>query len=202
METFSYSLNYSTFLIVIDPFVSGSGSWFLDFSDSDRDFDIVALPSYLPTFHLITSFPMSKRRRTFPKGFDYVRWQVERERCQISDLLPRTPFKEATPVGASLDGVLKKIGITFSADENRIQQNWIEIVGPDIARRTMPGTLTRGTLTVFVKGSVWLAELKRNGPANLIQRINEAFGAETVKRINLLAAPTGYRPAASKKPEC
>lgn len=144
---------------------------------------------------------MAKRRRTFPKGFDSVRWQVERERCQISNLLPRTPFKEATPIGASLDGVLQKIGISFSADENQIQQNWIEIVGPDIARRTMPGSLTRGTLTVFVKGSVWLAELKRNGPTDLIKRINDALGLNTVRRITLRAAPSGYLPATFAKPD-
>ena len=137
---------------------------------------------------------MPRRRRTFPKGFDYVRWQVERERCQISHPLPEPPFKEASSVGNSLDSVLKKIGIEFSMDENRIQQNWVKIVGPDLARRTMPGKLSNGTLTVFVKGSVWLAELKRNGMPNMIRRINAASNAVTVKRITLLAAPTGYRP--------
>lgn len=143
---------------------------------------------------------MPRRRRSFPKGFDYARWQVERERCQISTPLPPPPFKEAAHIGTSLDSVLKTIGVSFSTDENKIQQHWIDIVGPDLAKRTMPGKLANGSLTVFVKGSVWLAELKRNGVKNLIKRVNEATRPNTVKRITLLAAPTGYRADSSPKP--
>ncbi len=134
---------------------------------------------------------MAYPRRTLPKNFDPIRWQVERERRQIPDALPRTPFKEAQSVSTALDGVLKKIGVNFSSLENRIQNDWIEIVGADLARRTMPGKLANGTLTIFVTGSVWLSELKRNGQANVIKRVNETLGATTVRRVVWLAAPHG-----------
>ena len=133
-------------------------------------------------------------RRTLPKGFDRTRWQVERERCQIDDALPRPPFKEAEKVAGHLDAALRKFGIVYSADENRIQNEWVEIVGRDLARHAAPGSLSKGVLTVFVMGSAWLAELKRGGVRNLVLRINAHCGEGTVRDIVLRAAPSGYRP--------
>jgi len=136
---------------------------------------------------------MLERRRTFPKGFDYGRWLVERERCQLGNHLPEPPFKEAEKMCSAIDSALKKIGISFSASEDRIQSDWMQIVGKDIAKHAMPGALNGSTLSVFVMGSAWLAELKRNGVPNMIKRINETCGENTVKRINLIPAPSGYK---------
>ena len=133
-------------------------------------------------------------RRTLPKGFDRTRWQVERERCQIEDHLPRPPFKEAEKVATHLDATLRKFGIVYSADENRIQNEWVEIVGRDLARHAAPGSLTKGVLAVFVMGSAWLAELKRAGARNLVAKINAHCGEEIVRDIAFRAAPSGYRP--------
>lgn len=136
---------------------------------------------------------LERRRRTLPKGFDYGRWLVERDRCQLTAHLPEPPFKEAEQVGSAIDSALKKIGISFSASEGRIQSDWAQIVGNDIAKHTMPGALNGSTLSVFVRGSAWLAELKRNGVPNMIKRLNEYFNDTTVKRITLLPAPSGYK---------
>ena len=43
--------------------------------------------------------------------------------------------------------------------ELRIRARWASIVGPDVARRTRPETLTGGTLRVAVDNSPWLHEL-------------------------------------------
>ncbi|MGI5868992.1 MAG: DUF721 domain-containing protein [Kiritimatiellia bacterium] len=133
-------------------------------------------------------------RRSLPKDFDFTRWQVERERCQIEDPLPRPPFKEAVPISEILGDVFEKLGITCSVDENRIQADWVAIVGSDLARRTIPGALTDGVLAVYVAGSAWLAELKRAGARNLVAKINAHFGKKTVREISFRAAPSGYRP--------
>jgi len=132
-------------------------------------------------------------RRTLPKNFDYTRWLVERERCQLDQYMPAPPFKEAEMVGEGLDKVLKKIGVSFSADENQIQSEWIQIVGKDLAKHTMPGSLERKTLSVFVMGAAWFAELKRAGTENLVKKINAYCGDGTVKNINFQPAPSGYK---------
>ena len=133
-------------------------------------------------------------RRTLPKGFEYTRWLVERERCQLEDAMPRPPFKEAAKVADVLDGALRKFGIVYSADENRIQAEWVAIVGRDLARHAAPGSLTKGALAVYVSGSAWLAELKRAGARNLVAKINAHCGEGTVRDIAFRAAPSGYRP--------
>ena len=59
----------------------------------------------------------------------------------------------------------------------RLAESWAEIVGEDVARRTAPGALERGVLTVSVRGSTWFAELRRSGPRLLLPKINAALGA-------------------------
>ena len=85
-------------------------------------------------------------------------------------------------------------GWLFLADENRIQAEWVAIVGRDLARHAAPGSLTKGVLAVYVSGSAWLAELKRAGARNLVAKINAHCGEDTVRDIAFRAAPSGYRP--------
>ena len=59
----------------------------------------------------------------------------------------------------------------------RLAASWAQIVGEDVARRTAPGALERGVLTVSVRGSTWFAELRRSGPRLLLPKINAALGA-------------------------
>ena len=89
---------------------------------------------------------------------------------------------------------MEKFGIKTSVQETLIQNEWIKIVGPDLAKRTMPGNFDKGNLTVYVMGSAWLAELRRNALSNMIRRINEHLGEVIVKSINLRPAPSGYKP--------
>src|SRR5688572_24830762 len=43
--------------------------------------------------------------------------------------------------------------------EHRLVRTWAALVGADVARRTRPGAVVAGTLTVVVDNSPWLAEL-------------------------------------------
>jgi hypothetical protein len=49
--------------------------------------------------------------------------------------------------------------ITDRLLEIRIQSRWAALVGPETARRTQPGRLEHGCLTVTVDNSPWLHEL-------------------------------------------
>ncbi len=136
-------------------------------------------------------------RRALPKDFDYTRWLVEKDRSQLADPLPQPPFKEPEPASKGVEKALKrmeKFGIKTSAHEILIQSEWIKIVGPDLAKHTIPGNLDKGNLTVYVMGSAWLAELRRSSLPKMIRRINEHHGETIVKSINLRPAPSGYKP--------
>src|SRR5919201_1668057 len=43
--------------------------------------------------------------------------------------------------------------------ENRIRRHWASLVGPEIARRTQPGRLEHGCLSITVDNSPWMQEL-------------------------------------------
>ncbi len=136
------------------------------------------------------------RRKSRSKKYDKVRWEVERERYQIEHPVPPTIFKEAESAFTGVEKAFKrmrKFGIYFSVHESLLQSEWIKIVGSDLAKRTMPGNLDNGQLFVYVKGAVWLAELRRNSIPNMIKRINQHLGKNTVKKITLRPAPSGYK---------
>ena len=62
--------------------------------------------------------------------------------------------------------------ITERLHEVRLRTRWAAIVGPDVARRTQPGRLEQGCLTVTVDNSPWLHELTLR-QADLVARLGE-----------------------------
>ena len=132
-------------------------------------------------------------RRSLPPGFNPDAWRVRREFERIAEPLPDPPFKDAEKVETALARVVKALGVPDADPASlRIAQSWAEIVGEDVARRTEPGALERGALTVKVRGSTWLAELRRSGPHLLLPKINAALGAApdapAVRSLRFVAA--------------
>src|SRR5262245_53656044 len=67
--------------------------------------------------------------------------------------------------------------------EIRIRAHWGALVGPDMARRTQPGRLEHGCLTVTVDNSPWLQELTLR-QAELTSRL--ADQVPEVQRLRLV----------------
>jgi hypothetical protein len=63
----------------------------------------------------------------------------------------------ARAVGDLLVDALPALAERLTA--HRIRQSWASVVGTDVARRTQPGSLVHGCLTVTVDNSPWLHEL-------------------------------------------
>lgn len=70
--------------------------------------------------------------------------------------------------------------------EVRLHQGWDTVVGAEVARRTRPGPLVEGCLTVVVDNSPWLHELSLRQPEVLatIQR-----RAPSVRALRLTVGP-------------
>jgi predicted nucleic acid-binding Zn ribbon protein len=68
--------------------------------------------------------------------------------------------------------------------ELRLHRSWVAVVGSDIARRTRPGSLVEGCLTVLVDNSPWLHELSLRQP-ELLARIRARCDSVRVLRFTV-----------------
>lgn len=83
--------------------------------------------------------------------------------------------------------------------ERAIRTDWVEIAGPEIARRSRPASVSQGVLHVTVDNSPWLCELTMRS-AELLDRVRARHGsAVTALRFSLGAAPPV--PPAAPRPQ-
>ena len=127
---------------------------------------------------------MSGKRKAYPKPSSRSKWLAERERMQINASISQIPSKAPDQINDTLTNrIIKKLVPDFPVMETIIKNNWVKIAGEEIARHTNPGGFSNKTLCIYVKGSVWLAELRHNHTSNIMSRINEFCGSGTVKTI-------------------
>jgi hypothetical protein len=83
--------------------------------------------------------------------------------------------------------------------EAKLLTEWARIIGPEIASRCQPVSLSRnGLLHLDVSGSAAL-ELQHN-ELQVVERINTFFGRPTVTRLRLRQAPLKRRALAERAP--
>lgn len=98
-------------------------------------------------------------------------------------------------LGRLLDPEAKRRGLA----EVRLLTDWTRIIGPEIAGRCQPISLSRdGLLHLDVSGSAAL-ELQHN-ELQVVERINTFFGRPTVTRLRLRQAPHKRRVLAERAP--
>jgi hypothetical protein len=102
-------------------------------------------------------------------------------------------------LAATLPRVTRKALGRHGLAEAGLVADWIAIVGPDIANRSLPlrlafpsGDRRNGTLHVRVSGSLSL-ELQHLEPV-IIERINGYFGYSAVRRLKILQGPVPRKP--------
>ena len=116
-------------------------------------------------------------RRSLPRGFNPESWRVRCEFARIPARRPPPPFKNAEPAGAAAARVLRALDLPREdADAALVEKLWPGAAGPDVAAHARPGALQNGILTVRVRGSAWLSELRREGPAEILPRLRRSFG--------------------------
>ena len=85
-------------------------------------------------------------------------------------------------IGEILRKVLKKRNIPHTATDRRLLDLWTRAVGPQIAARTLPETLKRGTLYVRVSAPVWLHQLQFL-KEEILGKVNELSGKEEIRSL-------------------
>ncbi|MCX5821709.1 MAG: DUF721 domain-containing protein [Deltaproteobacteria bacterium] len=98
-------------------------------------------------------------------------------------------------IGEILRKVLKKKNIPHTATDRRLLDLWTRAVGPQIAARTLPETVKRGTLYVRVSAPVWLHQLQFL-KEEILGKVNELSGKEEIRSLffsigEILSPPPG-----------
>ena len=100
-------------------------------------------------------------------------------------------------LSALLPGVTRPAYRRRAPAAAQLLADWAEIVGPGLARVTLPRRLAGGTLTLACAGPVALELQHLAGP--LLERINTALGGTVVQRLRFtqdMAPPPPARAAA------
>lgn len=82
--------------------------------------------------------------------------------------------------------------------EIRLQGSWEAVVGSDTARRTRPGSLVEGCLTIMVDNSPWLHELSLRQP-ELLARIRARCPSVRALRLTVGSLGTSREPAMTQE---
>ncbi len=78
--------------------------------------------------------------------------------------------KPAARVGDAIAGYLARSGLKQRVDQASVVAEWPELVGPQVARVTIPDAVTGdGTLFVRVRSTAWMQELQLLSPTVLAQ---------------------------------
>ena len=85
-------------------------------------------------------------------------------------------------IGEILRKVLKKRNIPHTATDRRLLDLWTRAVGPQIAARTLPETVKRGTLYVLVSAPVWLHQLQFL-KEEILGKVNELSGKAEIRSL-------------------
>jgi hypothetical protein len=88
-------------------------------------------------------------------------------------------------VGETATSVLRKIGLKQPGIHAEIWSRWSDIVGPELAKRTIPEGFWGKTLVLAVKSSSWLHELSFL-KLRMLERLAEEVGTDVVTDIRMV----------------
>ena len=98
------------------------------------------------------------------------------------------PPPDPRPLGSSLDRISRSLGGPPAAALTTIFERWEDIVGAAVAAHSRPLALRRDTLTIAVDQPGWATQLTYL-EADLVRRIGEATGTDTVRRVRVTVRP-------------
>jgi len=97
----------------------------------------------------------------------------------------KPPEKPLTQVSAAVQALVARLGLSERIDEADILAAWREIVGDFLAEHSRPSRLTKGVLHVEVMQPSVRYELDRTWRPEILRKLQERFGRNTVKDIRL-----------------
>lgn len=105
----------------------------------------------------------------------------------------KSKFQKVSDV---LSTLMKGYGLSSKINEYKILKIWDEAVGDKITSHTHPLRLIRGILTVVVDSPTWMQQLTFY-KEDLIEKINNGIGKDTVKDIRFKTGKVETKPKTS-----
>ncbi len=89
-------------------------------------------------------------------------------------------------ISIGLNQILKKSGMDKKLKEQRILDDWMQLVGDNVGKVSKPERITDKVLFVRVKSMTWRTELLFQQKA-ILQRITEHVGKDIVNDIRFIS---------------
>ena len=116
---------------------------------------------------------------------------MTRERFHLSEPQPPVEGGGSSIVSLIIPDVMKRLGLDNQHWLEMMCDEWVAIVGADVAKHTRPGGFQNKSLTIFVDSSVWLNELARFGRDKMLANVQKRFGADRITEVRLKLDPGG-----------
>ena len=102
------------------------------------------------------------------------------------DLLPQEKAwaSKTRSTGDVIPEVLKGLRIDRRQSEAEIVRVWNHLVDPQVTAHAQPTGIAKGTLFVTVDSHVWLDDIVRYRRKDILNRLQNSFGKETIARIS------------------
>jgi hypothetical protein len=114
---------------------------------------------------------------------------IERERCCIDAGTPPPVPVVCANMETGVKDFLRSLGLRELAWTHELVEQWVEVVGTQMAGHTRPGRMNGDKLVVYVDSSVWLHELSRYGLKSMLAKVQQHCGDKRVKGIVLQLDP-------------
>ena len=90
----------------------------------------------------------------------------------------------ARSAGNLMPALLKRLGLDQRRREAEVAKVWKNLIDPSVTAHAQPAGIHKGTLFVNVDSNVWLSEIVRYRRHEILERLQNAFGAEFIARIS------------------
>jgi len=102
------------------------------------------------------------------------------------DLAPAEKARALTAraAGSLLPKLMQDLRMDRRRAESEITRLWQQTLDPTLTAHAQPDGLRNGTLFVNVDSSVWLSEIVRYRRKEILDRLQTAFGRDTIKKIS------------------
>jgi predicted nucleic acid-binding Zn ribbon protein len=98
-----------------------------------------------------------------------------------AEIARQAPGKKAADI---LPRVLADLRMDRRQAEAEILKVWNHQLDPNIVAHAQPAGIRKGTLFVNVDSSVWLDEIVRYRRREILERLQNSFGGELIRRIS------------------
>jgi predicted nucleic acid-binding Zn ribbon protein len=100
------------------------------------------------------------------------------------ETLEKGAADRAQPASVLMPRVLQSLRIDKRRSETEILKVWNHLIDPTVTAHAQPTGIHKGTLFVGVDSDVWRAEILRYRRAEILDRLQHAFGRDLIRRIS------------------